>query len=170
MTTTTTGYIEAKPSNARKDAIDAFASKVATQLGYTAGAPLHPIVEKLGGHIYYERLEALASASILVRRQGDFDIFLPHDTSAERDRFSIAHELGHYVLHFPISGQQPMMAQRFGSTRVEWEANWFAAGFLMPAADFKDRFVDRSSLPAVARHFGVSMAAAEARAKALGRL
>lgn len=167
---TTTGFIQAEACNARKEAIDTFASKVATQLGYSAGAPLQPIVERLGGHIIYETLEALGSASILVRRQGDFEIFLPHDTSAERDRFSIAHELGHYMLHFPMKGQQPMVAQRFGSTRVEWEANWFAAGFLMPATEFNSLFVDRSSLSAVARHFGVSMAAAEARAKALGRL
>ena len=60
-----------------------------------------------------------------------------------------------------------MVAQRFGSTRVEWEANWFAAGFLMPAAEFTS-VCRAADLAEAARHFKVSVPAAEARAKALG--
>lgn len=89
----------------------------------------------------------------------------PLDTSPERDRFSIAHELGHYFLHFRMT-KQAMVAQRFGSTREEWEANWFAAGFLMPAAEFHEHY--HAGFPALARHCRVSIAAARARANALG--
>lgn len=159
-------FTEAAPCNANKDAIEAFASNFATQLHYTPGAPLPPIITRLGGRIHYQTLDTLADASILVHGQGNFDIYLPEHTMAARNRFSIAHELGHYVLHFPMTNRQPMKAYRFGSNRVEWEANWFAAGFLMPAETFK-RF-GASELRTAAGYFGVSMAAAEARAKALG--
>jgi Zn-dependent peptidase ImmA (M78 family) len=165
------GFVPAEECKAGKTHIDDFASKVAAKLGYAAGDPLEPIVTHLGGHIIYETLESLNPASIQVRKQGDFDIYLPLDTSPERDRFSIAHELGHYFLHFPETNNRAMYATRFGSTRVEWEANWFAAGFLMPAGEFKRLclgFGGRRGLPAVARHFGVSLAAATARANALG--
>jgi Zn-dependent peptidase ImmA (M78 family) len=161
-------FTEAVACNANKGAIEAFGSKFAAKLGYGAGAPLRPIVERLGGRIIYQALDTLGDASILVYGQGNFEIFLPEDTAPVRDRFSIAHELGHYVLHFPLTGQRPMKAYRFGSSRVEWEANWFAAGFLMPADEFKTRF--SAGLRPIAQHFGVSMAAAEARAKALGVL
>lgn len=161
-------FTEAVPCNANKGAIEAFASNFAAQLLYTPGASLPPIIARLGGRIHYQTLDTLADASILVHGQGNFEIFLPEHTSAARNRFSIAHELGHYVLHFPMTNRKPMKAYRFGSDRVEWEANWFAAGFLMPADAFK-RF-SSSQLRAAATYFGVSMAAAEARAKALGVL
>lgn len=165
------GFELAEECKAGKTHIEAFASRVATRLGYKAGDPLEPIVAHLGGHIIYEALDSLNPASIQVRKQGDFDIYLPLDTSPERDRFSIAHELGHYFLHFPAMNNRAMYATRFGSTRVEWEANWFAAGFLMAAEEFRELYSswgDRRWLPHLARHFGVSVAAATARANALG--
>lgn len=163
-------FTEAKACNASKATIESFAAKFASDLGFRAGDPLPPIIVRLGGRISYQSFDSLGDASIFVYGQRNFEIILSEDTSAVRDRFSIAHELGHYVLHFPLNDGQPMKAYRFGSERVEWEANWFAAGFLMPADEFRTSFSGRGSLPAVAKHFGVSMAAAEARANSLGLL
>lgn len=164
----TDAYSQAEACFVRKDVIEAFASSIAKKLGYTAGSSLEPIIKRLGGRLTYQSLDDLmkSDASIRVDGEGDFEIFLPDHTSMERDRFSIAHEIGHYVLHYP-KNKRPMVAQRFGSTRVEWEANWFAAGFLMPADEFKQTFSSLAALPEVARHFKVSVAAAEAREKAL---
>ena len=53
--------------------------------------------------------------------------------------------------------------------RCEWEANWFAAAFLMPSKPFCDAW-KTMSLNDVARHFLVSTSAAENRAKALNLL
>ncbi|MFO1157307.1 MAG: ImmA/IrrE family metallo-endopeptidase [Reyranellaceae bacterium] len=163
-------FCDATACNARKQTIEAFASQFAVDIGYTAGGSLRPIIEKLGGKIIYQSLAELGGsedASVRVHGKGRFDIYLPDLTSPERDRFSIAHELGHYVLHYPLKNQ-PMKAARFGSNRVEWEANWFAAGFLMPATEFKAVHAKKGgNLAAVAAHFRVSTAAAEARAKAL---
>lgn len=167
----TTNYRPAVACNVRKDVIDAFGTDCARKLGLASGAELEPIVKKLGGRITYQSLADVTKndASIRVDGADDFEIFLADHTTWERDRFSIAHELGHYLLHFPIC-KAPMIAQRFGSNRVEWEANWFAAGFLMPAAEFKSVFGKHHSLAHVAGHFGVSLAAAGARGRSFGLL
>jgi Zn-dependent peptidase ImmA (M78 family) len=97
----------------------------------------------------------------------NFRILVSAFTGPERDRFTIAHELGHYVLHSDF-GRKRIRAARFGSDRVEWEANWFAAAFLMPETDFRDtcRRVGTNSTLVAARYL-VSAKAAEVRMKAL---
>lgn len=162
-------YFPAKACNVRKDAVETFAAEFAEAIGYKAGGDLEQIVESLGGRIHLQSFDEArkSDASIQVRTKGDFDIFLPAHTTFERDRFSIAHEIGHYLLHYPMTNK-PMKAQRFGSNRVEWEANWFAAGFLMPEREFRKKFRETRSPTYLARHFKVSVSAVQARMKALG--
>lgn len=81
-----------------------------------------------------------------------------------RSRFDAAHELGHLVLH----GQQV-----WGMPEVEQQAHWFAAAFLMPAADIFTELPDRGDwavLFDLKRKWQVSMAALLMRARALGRM
>lgn len=136
-----TMYNAPEASCLSKPAIDRLASGVARQLGFTPGDEIEPIVEKLGGHIEFRSLSEVAdpsSGSIRINDDGTFVIFLPSHTGHLRNRFTIAHELGHLVVHFLWPRHQnksvgPIEARRYGTGRVEWEANWFAAGFLMPA-------------------------------------
>lgn len=169
---TTPSFRSARPCGANKSSIEAFASKFAKNVGFKPGAAIDDVVERLGGRIVYQSFGDLgqsAEESIRVFSTNDFEISLPDYTSPERDRFSIAHEIGHYILHFPMDPSQPMVAARYGSNRVEWEANWFAAGFLMPEQIFRRRFTGaKGSVSDVARYFKVSYAAARARAKSLG--
>ncbi|WIM09111.1 ImmA/IrrE family metallo-endopeptidase [Enhydrobacter sp.] len=166
-------FRQAGPCHASKATIETFAADFARKVGYRAGGELEPVVGQLGGKIIYQTFADLSrslDASIRIFGDRNFEIYLPDYTSAERDRFSIAHEIGHYILHYPLASE-PMIARRFGSTRVEWEANWFAAGFLMPEAAFRKQFARHpGNIAGVARHFRVSTAAATARAKALGLL
>lgn len=166
-------FCEAKACRASKATIEAFAADFAKKMGYLPGEDLEVVVEQLGGKIIYQsfaNLSRQSEASIRVFGSQKFEIYLPDYTSAERDRFSIAHEIGHYILHYPLV-EEPMIAARFGSTRVEWEANWFAAGFLMPEAEFRRQCAKHpKNIAGVARHFRVSHAAAMARAKALDLL
>jgi Zn-dependent peptidase ImmA (M78 family) len=168
---TTPSFRSALPCGANKSSIEAFASKFAKNFGFEPGQSIDKVVERLGGRIVYQSFGDLgqtAEESIRVFSMNNFEISLPDYTSPERDRFSIAHEIGHYILHFPLDSSQPMAAARYGSNRVEWEANWFAAGFLMPAVIFKKKFTRcGGSLADVARYFKVSYAAARARAKSL---
>jgi Zn-dependent peptidase ImmA (M78 family) len=48
--------------------------------------------------------------------------------------------------------------------RCEWEANWFASAFLMPADEFKAAYAHGIA----SETFGVTAAAVEVRAKTLG--
>ncbi len=159
----------AKACGAGKATVEAFAAKFAQSVGYAPGDELDPIVERLGGTIVYKGFADLgdsADASVRVWETGKFEIVLPDYTSLARDRFSIAHEIGHYVLHYPLV-KEPMVAARYGSTPVEWEANWFAAGFLMPEKAFRKHHAAGKSVAEMARFFKVSNAAVMARARAL---
>ena len=158
------------PCNASKAAIVAAAEKFARDVELQPGDPLEPLVERLGGQVCYKRLDDadFDNGSIVVERHGKFTITLPTYTGAARDRFTIAHELGHYFLHFPLCSC-PMAARRYGSDRVEWEANWFAAGLLMPSEQFRGAFeAYAGDVGKVAALFQVSTQAAAIRAKRLG--
>ncbi|GER06909.1 hypothetical protein GCM10007972_11090 [Iodidimonas muriae] len=167
--------------NASKTDIESFAEDVAQKAGFNPGDSIEKLVERSGG-----KLEVGSSGSgddesgsIVARAMNDYTIYLSRHTSLARDRFTIAHELGHLLLHFrKIQEENPgavMRATRWvdendeQQKRAEWEANWFAAAFLMPAEKFTDFFNENDkNLDATANHFRVSVAAAEIRSKSLG--
>ncbi|MEZ6090663.1 MAG: ImmA/IrrE family metallo-endopeptidase [Pirellulaceae bacterium] len=157
------------PTNQAKTVVETFAKDVASQFGFGIGNDVSELVRELGGRIRYEDImESIEeeSGSIVVHGQHDFDITLPHYTSALRDRFTIAHELGHFLLHSDL-GATPIIAYRNGSGRIEWEANWFAAGLLMPAEEFRAECqLPDVSTAQLAAKFGVSLDAARIRQEA----
>lgn len=152
----------------RKERVEAYAENVAVFANFDVGDDPADIVEQLGGNIEFQELDEWASesGSIFVHDSCDFDILLSHYTSPLRDKFTVAHELGHYFLH-SNQGDIPIIAHRAGSGRVEWEANWFAAGLLMPSDRFKIAWKKYGDLSRVASEFGVSEDAARVRRDAL---
>ncbi|AWK88495.1 ImmA/IrrE family metallo-endopeptidase [Azospirillum thermophilum] len=166
-----------KESGLTKQAVHRLAENVAGQLSFEPGGDLFVVLKKLGGRLAYKDFSGIDetdSGSLLVRQPGDFDIVIAKNTSPKRDRFTIAHEIGHYVLHYLLARQngspiQAMAAARYGSDRTEWEANWFAAAFLMPEQEFREAYEELGQdVFAVAERFGVSTKAARIRAEALG--
>lgn len=109
------------------------------------------------------------SGSLVIHGKGRFDIFLSPYTSPLRDNFTIAHELGHYFLHFDHktpSFNGLVIFNRYGSGRDETQANRFAAAFLMPKEEFVqifNKFGRNTHL--VAGYFEVSEPAVKARAE-----
>lgn len=172
------------PTRASKDQIHSFAENIAQQLNFGPGDDIDPLIRRLGGRIEVRNPLNYAGQypeSIVVRSATDFTIFVPSLTSVERDRFTIAHELGHLALHYPAFRQQypgrPMVATRWvdendqDQKRAEWEANWFAGGFLMNGNLFRNVFLAHErNIALVALQFGVSKSAAEIRAKNLNLL
>jgi Zn-dependent peptidase ImmA (M78 family)/transcriptional regulator with XRE-family HTH domain len=80
----------------------------------------------------------------------------------DRLRFSIAHELGHLVMHGVLKGRV---------TEAEKEANRFAAEFLLPESAMKQELVPPITLTTVARlkpRWGVSMQSIIIRSYELG--
>ncbi len=86
-------------------------------------------------------------------------ILLNHSQPADRMRFSLAHELGHIVMH---SVPNP---------EFEKQANEFASALLMPSSDIKSDFGSRVTLMRLAMLkpiWKVSMQALLMRAKSIG--
>ena len=158
-----------EPSRLSYDAIRDYAERVGSHYDiYERGGrgDVRELVRKLGGNVSVgDSLESLH-----VVEEGNFTIYLPQITSSRRDRFTIAHELGHYFLHYLHPNREtPASFGRGDRNLVETQANVFAASLLMPAAPFTDawRRLNGNSR-ALATLFEVSPAAAEVRAEVLG--
>lgn len=105
--------------------------------------------------------------SLIIYKKRHFVIFLPPYTSFLRDNFTIAHEIGHYFLHFDHNSQppNPVIFNRYGSDKYEWQANRFAAAFLMPRDEFLEIYKKYGgNTLIVAGHFEVSEPAVQVRA------
>jgi Zn-dependent peptidase ImmA (M78 family) len=84
-----------------------------------------------------------------------------------RQRFAVAHELGHLVLHT----YRRRVADRVADRVAENEADRFASAFLVPSAPARDIFAVSASLydyGHLQAEWGVSMAALITRAWAVG--
>lgn len=81
-----------------------------------------------------------------------------------RDRFTAAHELGHYLHHKDVPIKFHRSATPLKAFRdSEWQANTFAAALLMPP----ERMALCKSLSEVADRFGVSLQAAATQNRVL---
>lgn len=154
-------------------AIADYAERIAAAHGVvddTGRVDVDTLLAKLGGRIEIaNRIESLE-----VRADYDFTVYLPTHTSRLRDRFTVAHELGHYFLHHRapdehLVGQRTRTFTRLGRNVPETQANVFASNLLMPEAAFAAAFAELAGgLVAVADRFEVSVPAARVRAEYLG--
>ncbi|MDO5052103.1 MAG: ImmA/IrrE family metallo-endopeptidase [Pseudoclavibacter sp.] len=163
---------ETKPAKLSSAAVAEYAERVGKHHGIyddRGRADIEALLERLGG-----RVEAspsmVAHEALVVEERGRFRVVLPPATSARRDRFTIAHELGHYFLHYLLPKKSgPERFRRGARNRAETQANIFAASLLMPSGPFREA-VERhdGDWHAVAAVFDVSPRAAEVRAEVLG--
>ncbi len=147
------------------------AEKFASVMGYKPGAEISPIVEKkLHGTIQYldwEDWQQKGAETIEVRGPGDFTIYLNRLGGMFNNRYGIAHELGHYILHSNL-GEIPLWAQNNKKDeRAEWEANWFAISLLMPEKAFRKHYQRNPNPWFLASRFLVSPEAVNIRKKTL---
>jgi len=168
-----------RPAQLPRAAIEALAAIAAERLGYAPGGDMLAAAEKLGGRIRIGALgdESRQSGSLIAKALSDWTMYLSPIETAARDRFAIAQNIGHLVLHLPLckQGNPPavMRAPRFAPQaavdlrRAKWEAAWFALALLMPAAEFTELF-NRAGKATCGLRFGVSGLAVRARAHGLG--
>ncbi|MBQ9246361.1 ImmA/IrrE family metallo-endopeptidase [bacterium] len=131
-------------------------------------------------------------SGLIYKDKEDFHILINACQSAGRKSFTIAHELGHYLMHKDIlekdaeiiSGAKgidldsPACIARQDITaatsqeyrKLETEANNFAAEILMPEKEFLKQCICQNSIDDIANYFGVSISAATIRADRLGGL
>ncbi|HLO97647.1 MAG TPA: ImmA/IrrE family metallo-endopeptidase [Fimbriimonas sp.] len=138
--------------------------------------------ERLGIAVMMNQLEADVSG-MLILHGGRAFIAVNQGHHRTRQRFSIAHEIGHYVLHrgksdLFVDGSYSMHRDSQSSTgEVIWEiqANAFAAELLVPELELRsivgarqiDPF-DETTIRRIAAHFDVSPYALSVRLGALG--
>src|SRR3989344_1864923 len=98
-------------------------------------------------------------------------IFVRNDMLFSRKAFTIAHELGHHILH---EDKKKEVFLRLNSLNIdiqeekeEAEANWFAASLLMPKKIITEYYKNIKDLDLLAEMFGVSKTALVWRLKNL---
>lgn len=113
-----------------------------------------PVLLRDLGH---EKLRAMSMPSGL--DDGGQIIILNDRLPASAQRFALAHEVGHLVMH-----------QGTGSNAMEKEADTFASALLMPASDIRPKLrgLKFNNLGMLKRYWRVSMASLIYRAHALG--
>ncbi|MGY4572283.1 XRE family transcriptional regulator [Bradyrhizobium sp. USDA 3256] len=118
-------------------------------------------VERAGAVVIHSSMGGSAVSGVTIAVPGLLPIIvLNQDQTADRLRFTLAHELGHLVLH------------KFPSPDMETEANNFASALLMPKNEitiaFRGRKIDMARLAALKPEWRVSMQALLYRAQSLG--
>lgn len=119
---------------------------------------------------------------VIFKENKDYIILVNKKHSIGRRSFTIAHELGHYVLHKDIldsknelisytksNGEDvSVLARGVEYNTRETEANNFAAEILMPEKEFLSKCECSNDIEEVAHYFAVSTSAASVRASKLG--
>ena len=136
---------------------------------------LGQIARELGVAIKVAKMPTGVSGQI-AKEGGQYIIRVNRNEARERQRFTIGHELAHYLLHRDVIDKSPdgitdNVLYRSGEPeRIEYEANRLAADLVMPmeliekklASDFNG-VVTEATIESLAATFQVSKAAMEIR-------
>lgn len=137
--------------------------------------PVEParMAQRLGIDVFVTSLPPNVSGALRSRPGYDPKIYIDSSDHVNRQRFTCAHELGHYVRavsrgeeNFDRVDYRNDTSTR-GTDVEEVFANTFAACFLMPAKQVKEVWDRTLSSAAVAEYFGVSLSAAQIRLSTL---
>lgn len=167
----------------KKKAIDTLANSIIEALELTFPIPIEEVPDMLGGSLIFETFSDENLEAMIRKVDNTFEIQISPNKPQLRQRFSIAHEIGHLFLHMgylinntlweEVGDYRDSVYYRFGHNSEEYEANEFAAAILMPEQEFKR--ISRENLSAgqfdirnIASYFGVSEEAVSTRGKWLG--
>lgn len=122
-------------------------------------------------HLKYESMDIDKSGS-LSKEDGKWIICVNKDHNIKRQRFTLAHELGHYFLHKEknINFVDTTFFRSNDTTSIEYIANEFAARLLMPE-NIVRKLIDNEQIKNIgmlAEKFDVSSAAMKYRVLSLG--
>lgn len=156
----------------------------------TLPIPVETIVAKNGVRLLpYDLGENISG--VLVIQDGEATIGYNKNEHRVRNRFTIAHELGHFILHKnkdlfvdkgfkvmfrgSVSNENTYSVTNENTYREEIEANEFAASLLMPETLLREEirkldldFTDEASIKLLAKKFDVSTMAMSFRISNLG--
>lgn len=152
-------------------ALDIF--EVAKDLGFTIGNALLPdlddgfiLIDDTKEHI--QRITGISTDKV---------IGVNANRNLQNKLFIIAHELGHYMLHYQNDGTLYAHRENVkGKPIEENDADYFAACLLMPRKYFKEKYDDfkerglsyDDTITLLEKHFNVSYESAKRRIKEIG--
>jgi len=149
---------------------------------YDIPANVEQIARDFGLSVVTKALDDTVSG-VLVIKDGGAVIGVNSNHHSNRQRFTVAHELGHFVLHRSASSLFIDTGHVFfrdekssdGMRQQEVEANAFASELLMPEAALRDHVqreaagaFDEPAMASLAQTFGVSVQALTFRLAKLG--
>ena len=163
-----------KPVRPRYAKINAEVDRLLTAANVKkAPVPVDKIAAAVGAEVVYRNFNDEVSG-LLIRKKGSVVIGVDNKQALQRQRFTIAHEVGHLLLH---DGDEVHVDQHFRvnlrsslSSKAEdveeIEANAFAAALLMPMAflmrDLQGETLDiddEIKISELAKRYGVSVQA-----------
>ena len=165
----------------RKEEIELEAERLLDRFGL-ASEPVDPITvaNDLGLKVFNAAFPEEGIHGLIAKRPAVTTIYVNVNDKPARKRFTVAHELGHFVLHLaagegefidnedtfrtPQDPDSPWDDDR----RKEWEANVFASALLMPAALIRQKWVEIEDIDGMASLFQVSRQAMAIRLSSLG--
>jgi len=146
-----------------RQAIDEYLTEFPVKLG--------AIAKRLGVKVLLSTLPRGTSGQI-GQENGDFVIRINRHEAKHRQRFTLAHELAHFLLHrdriVAEGGWSENVLLRSGQpANIEYEANRLASDLVIPSAQLTEATAEYSGpitsevIEDLARRFGVSTAAME---------
>jgi Zn-dependent peptidase ImmA (M78 family) len=165
--------------------------KITEDLIREIGISTFPIdLEKIANHlniqIVYDDLEDDVSGFLVAERQDKAVAVINTSHHPNRQRFTIAHEIGHFKLHVQSANEETIFVDKkysfhrdtnssLGIYDQERDANAFASNLLMPEhmvaaaiAEMNLYTLDDNHMPILAKKIGVSEQALGFRLQSLG--
>lgn len=132
------------------------ARKCHKDLSLPIPVPIEEILEKEFGFFIVKLNDISEKISALVDLD-DHYIGINSNHSINHQRFTLAHELGHFMLNHKERKYTEYRVEPGREKSIfETEANEFAAELLMPIQLLKTKFKSTPDLPSLAKFFGVS--------------
>lgn len=141
------------------------AQVVRNAIGVDATSPINNLVhrlERIGVRVFMLPAAIPDLDAFSIMANGRPVVVLNPTAHGDRQTFSLAHEMGHLVMHYPFTGTQE---------GIEDEADTFAAELLMPEEAMRSEMTEPITLSLLAQlkaRWRVSIAALLQRAKELG--
>ena len=171
-----------------KDDIETAASSILTTYGFANQIPLQivALAESIGLRVLFACFNNNNIFGAITTKQFSPTIYVNTNDNRQRQRFTVAHEIGHYLLHMKNKNIQEMVDMYRGNehTRIEREANIFAAALLMDEHQISHDYwvftasankvlslgsiYDRTIVESLANKYDVSISAMQIRLDVLG--
>lgn len=161
-------------------------NKIKEQYIHTVPVNIIGLANALGISVYGIDIDNDNLSGYIAKDKDGYYICVNRKHPATRQQFTIAHEIGHFILHKDVldSGNLPPTMYKVGDgiipalarsdynspiyREMETEANKFAAELLMPKEEFIKKANECEDLVELALAFKVSVGAASIRANNLG--